>query len=167
MSDEKLTPGDIAQHIEGVRKALDGSGAMDLVRMVNRLSAQSWATRLPFALVGLPNERGDVLMQDTCQVPCRFTHFVLSPETARAYVLRGFFLGVDMQAAGGSLRPLPLETFSIEYMQDDRLAACQAWKTTTCDPGMHWTVDAVLRPEVDAAAGPAFRGLLWAEFLRP
>jgi hypothetical protein len=168
MQDNKITEEDLMSHVDKVVKALEKSGAADLAGLANKLSklaSGKYTRKYPFPLVGNVDFHGQIEMTGSCMLPCRFTHFVLSPETSKSFELCAFILGNDYQ--GVTFMPIPLETFSIEYMNDDRLASCQEWATAEMEVGAKFIVQARLREsrfdKICTTPAPEFRGLLWAE----
>ena len=157
-----------ARQLKETRAALDG--ARPLVDHLSRMSEKLGQPvgRVPFALVGESDTNGAVYFQLRPWIPVRLTHFVLEPDTARAFELVDFNVGQSMQSPGdaGDSFALPLETFSIEYMRDDVLAKAQEWVTPIAEPGGRITIYARLRDDVGKGklggrAGVRFRGLAW------
>jgi hypothetical protein len=157
---EHYTNEDLAAHVDRVIKALKKTGTTDLVALVERLTSitkVNYRETCPFGLIKDP-ENGIVEIQMQPDVGCKLTHMVLSPETAKSYDLEYFVISNVHQFQGGN--PIPLEPFSIEYMQDDRLASCMKWETVTLGPGNRFTIIAKLRKGFEPVQ---FRGILWAK----
>ena len=114
--------------------------------------------RVPFGLIGAPTSLGaDVeLRLIKPPVPFRPEHMVLSPESAHNFELVTFVISGMNQYL--DREPLPLDTFSVEHLKNDRLSELQAWKGDTCDPSTSIKI-AVRR--VQRRGKFAFRGLLW------
>jgi hypothetical protein len=157
------TDGDLATHVERVVKALEKSGSIGLAHLVERLRAQvkpRIELHVPMGLIAEPDDHGNIVITDQPYTTVRFTHLVLEPETAKSYEMT-FFQVANVHMVITS-DPVPLETFSIEYLQDDKLAHCMAWKTMTIGPANRFTIAAALRKGFKPVP---FRGLLWAETL--
>lgn len=158
-----------ARHLKETRAALES--ARPLLDHLSRLGEKIAAPvgRVPFPLVGESDATGTVYFKLLPWCRVRLTHFVLEPDTARAFELVDFKVGRNGQSPGfvdGAYSALPLETFSIEYMRDDVLAKAQEWVTPIAEPGMCIEVTAELRPDVGKGklggrAGVRFRGLAW------
>lgn len=157
---EHYTNEDLAAHVDRVIKALKKTGTTDLVALVERLTSMTKANyqeTCPFGLIKDP-ENGIVEITMQPDVTCKLTHMVLSPETARSYDLEYFQMANVHQIQG--INPIPLDPFSIEYMQDDRLASCMKWESVTLTPANRFTICARLRKDFVPVQ---FRGVLWAK----
>src|ERR1700730_3376660 len=153
-----LTQEDLMSHVDRVVKALEKSGAADLVGLVRKIQAQvqpKVSTRIPFGLIAEPNDYGNVDIVQQPNTQCRLTHLVLTPDTARSYELTGFRAANIFLQEG--ISNIPLEPFSIEYLQSDRLATCMAWKSLLMTPSNRFSIFAHLR---EGAIPCQFRGIL-------
>lgn len=160
MNKDNLSREEIEANIDKLVKALEKSGARELVRLVNKLvsaSESKFNYTVPYGLIADPDEHDSVQMTSSPYTVCKFTHLVLSPETAKSYDLE-FFQIANIYSTGDA-NPIPLEPFSIEYMNDDRLAACMEWKSVTIGPANRFSISARLRKGFSRVQ---FRGVLWA-----
>jgi hypothetical protein len=166
--DEALTPGDLAAHVDKVLKALGDSNLIGLVRRLHALQENQGLNsglleRVPFAISdeGKRDSAGIILEPF---VTCVVSHLVLDHESSMAWQLSDFKVGnIACLSPGWSHTPLPLETFSIQYMQDDRFAAVQRFRSARAYPGSKIYLLFEKRKEIKVAA--PLRGLLWAEIL--
>jgi hypothetical protein len=160
---EHLTKEDLTSHIDRIVKALEKSGVRDLVNLTKRLSelvktVDRRKYNMPFGLIQEP-KNGRVEFTTQPNICCRLTHLVLSPETAKSYEMEHFQIA-NIYSTGDD-HHIPLELFSIEYMNDDRLANCMQWKTVELSPANRFTISASLRTGFSPVE---FRGILWAEY---
>ena len=114
--------------------------------------------RVPFGLHGSPAALGERVELRAIRplVPFRPQHMVLAPDSARDFELVSFTSAGRNQYLDSE--PLPLHTFSVDYIKNDQLTELQAWGDDTCAPGMSIKI-VVLR--VGRRGKRAFRGLLW------
>jgi len=129
------------------------AGHLDPVAVYER------SVRVPFGLVGAPAALGETvtLRPIRPQVPFRAEHMVLSPDSAHNFELTSF--KSQSRAQYLDSEPLPLDTFSIEYLKNDRLSEMQGWKSVdTCGPGM--AIQLEVR-RIGRKGKRAFRGILW------
>jgi hypothetical protein len=168
-----FTQGDVAVHVDRVVKALEDSDVAGLVRRLHALddAARKPTGRLPFALVEEVADMADarpVSISLEPWVPCEVGHLVLSDETARYWELSDFTVSNVFLMAGDRRdkphQPLPLETFSIRFVQDDRLAAVQRFRSERVYPGGH--IRLAFSPRERGAICP-IRGVLWVETFWP
>jgi hypothetical protein len=159
------------------KQAFEHAGLPEMLRHLENLAERAKLpdARWPFPLMALPDKQGIVHVTLEPQVKVRVTHLVLSPESARAYELLHLSVGHSAQYPGGSRdtkgarqHALPMETFSIEYLVDGRLAEVQGWKTAPASPGVRIELIAQLRePHVPGAPDIPLRGLAWADIFWP
>jgi hypothetical protein len=170
----RIDPGDLASHVDRVLRAVNGTGLAALVERLTKLEGDGRAPsyRLPFGLIGAPDAYEPLVFNFQPWGDCVLTHLVVTPETAAQYELVDFKIGSVSQLAGSGWEPLPLDTFSVAYLANDRLSALQAWKTCTASPGMTIQVVFQRRRGVELPMtreggkwSPTFpfRGLLWAD----
>lgn len=179
MKDAKMTPSDegrvtrkeLKNLVEKAIRTLDDARFGELVTKISRVYEELGVVdmRAPFALKQMPDECGRVTFEIKPDVCCRLTHLVLSPDTAKLYELASpIIVGNVYQTPGGSISPIPLETYSIEYMSDNRLAEVQSFKSPKMHPGLKAVLMAQLRDaknmgELQRVYDIEFRGLLWAD----
>lgn len=151
---KNLTKEDWIAHTDRVVKAIERSDLSGLVRKLHQLAPQR-LSRMPIALVGDTEKRAIIVCPF---VTFRPTHIVLADDSSKAFDLESWTVNnVHMTADGYSM---PLETFSIRYMTDDRLAAVNEWTNApTVHPGMRLTFH--ISPHKNTPQGAEFRGILW------
>ena len=165
--DVKLTQGDLAAHVDRVVKALGGSDVAGLVRRLSVLEREAVKPdgRMPFAIVGDPpiDGRGaSISLEPT--IPCEVGHLVLSDESSKTWELSSMVVNRTYLSPGEDrskpFQCLPLETFSIRYMQDDRFGAVHRFKSERVYPGSKIHLTFQLK---EGAAPCQLRGVLWVE----
>lgn len=164
-----MTESDLARQVDRVVELFRKSGIRDLAEHVERINHAAGKLglsrmRVPCALVEREGSRESTrgvgsmigLKEIRPQVECTIDALVLPDDVSRSYELMDLRLGnictnIDAE-------PLPLETFSIEYLREsDRLYTVQQWKTDIVTPAHK--VLAIVRQRVHPA--PPFRGVLW------
>jgi hypothetical protein len=141
-----------------VDRVIENVADTDLERHVRLLVPREYTPvrRLPIALVS----HDDATIMLCPDVTFRPTHIVLSDMVSQCFDLAYWLLcNVGMLATSD---PLPLETFSIKYMQDDRLSKINEWQgAPTLTPANRLRM--VIRRNEFGQVHPdvKFRGLLW------
>jgi hypothetical protein len=148
----EMTEEDIAAHIERLAEIMQ---SQELAALVRRLHDHVPRKKWRYAIGLVIPEGCDALSfnPDTYFQP---THIVLPDEVAKSYELNRFIIcNVSMCITE---TPLPLETFSINAMVDDRLAAINEWTNAPIMTPANRCAIGVVKRRDDA---PPFRGLLW------
>jgi hypothetical protein len=177
---DRMSLADIAQHTANLRKILDKVQAPELARLLRSLEQHAGDAGLgdkymPIGLIGdVPVGGSSYIEAPSVQLECRPDYLVVSPDSARFFELLDLKVGKDSQLISSGI--IPLDTFSAEYLHNDRLSAIQRWKGADwCSPGLRLSV--VVQPTKamrearegrmpTASLGPdtlPFRGVLWCQ----
>ena len=103
-------------------------------------------------------EDKQVLMLTQPQCVSRFTHLVVTEDTAQSFVLEDFKIGKNSQLLGA----LDLTFFSMKYQESDVLSDIFRMPGDTVEVSQ--IVSLYVRRKFDGRGPKNFNGILWAEF---
>lgn len=180
MSEEKLTAGDISRSIDRLEELLGKYQVPDLQRLVREVRAKAVEAGvgievMPIGIIGEVdqfNPQRAVLNGVRPDVPCRVSHLVLDPDSARDFDLVLLQLA-NVQVSGPTVA-VPLDTFSVEYVKNGELSKLHRWRTVEITPSNRITMVVRLTAKKLAEIGRSdqvvtvpFRGVLWTEYVWP
>jgi hypothetical protein len=158
----RWTRGDVRAHIDNLTKGLREAGLLALVEQLRKMAIVEGVgptVRFPFSLdSATPIDRvGRWEVKCRPQLPCRPTHIVLTPETARGFKLLMYQVGCEPQSF--DCGELGLDCFSIEYAGNAQLEEVLQWRGGICPVGAH--IGLLFERRNDRNGPLPFRGLLW------
>jgi hypothetical protein len=143
---EKSGLGALAEHVINVRRAL------------RKHMPTKWRVPYGFPAGGLiPRGKGALFITQP-QVVTRFTHLVVTEDTAQYFVLKDYKIGKDSQL----FDELDLTLFSLKYQENDFLSDLSTFRGDTAMISQYVSLD--VRRKEDGHGPKKFSGILWAEF---
>ena len=156
--------------LEQALREIEASGVGALVDHVLRVRRNlrlhmpmKW--RVPYGLVADPCEPTQTLAEGkSClfitqpQYLSRFTHLVVTDETAEHFVIEDLKIGRDSQLLG----PLDLTFFALKYQQNDVLSDLSRMESDLAQVSM--IVSVYVKRKIDGHGPKNFNGILWAEY---